>query len=358
MPKKSASFLWVTGLLAIVIVLLLIGLGGGMLLGQRWLVEETAVPTTSRLIRSTPTSTALSALPTISVNPVTIPPPSPPTISLSPTPSPLPLPSPTPSPSPMPVSASERQVMGYSGQRRPIELVRLGHGERWFVLIGAMHGGTECNTSGVIEGIIKQLVAEPTLLPDDATIYAVPLINQDGCAANTRGNANGVDLNRNWNTPDWQADAEASNGINIGSGGSQPFSEPETQLLRDWLLDLQTNAPTGSLVVISYHSAVPQTGLVQPGYIRPGEPGLLSDQLARHYSETTGYFYSATWVGNYAITGEFIYWANLQNIVAMDVELPDREVANTIPTGRTETHIETNLRGLLSVINISKNNAK
>jgi hypothetical protein len=242
-------------------------------------------------------------------------------------------------------------VVGFSVQERPIELVRLGHGERWFVLLGALHGGHECNTSGVVEGVLDHFVAEPDNLPVNVTLYAFPLINQDGCAANTRSNANGVDLNRNWDTPDWRADAETPAGVVTGSGGPYPFSEPETQLLRDRLLNLQATSPTGSLVVISYHSVVPQTGLVQPGYLRPGEPGFLSNDLALQYSELTGYLYSAIWVGNYTISGEFIYWANLHDIVAIDVELPDREMANTVPNGWTESHLETNLRGILGLIN-------
>jgi hypothetical protein len=260
---------------------------------------------------------------------------------------------PTPTPSLTPIPWFERRVIGYSAQDLPIEQVRLGNGERWFVLLGALHGGHECNTSGVVEGIIEYFNAEPDQLPADVTLLAIPLINQDGCAANTRNNANGVDLNRNWDTPDWQADAEASGGIVAGSGGSHPFSEPETQLLRDWLLILQA-AIARPLVVISYHSAVPQTGLVQPGYLLPGQPGVLSRELALQYSEVTGYRYSDIWVGNYTITGELVYWANLQGIVAMDVELPDRGAADTIPVGWSETHIQTNLRGVLRILSLGE----
>lgn len=231
--------------------------------------------------------------------------------------------------------------------------MRLGHGERWFVLLGALHGGHECNTSGVVEGIIEYFKTEPAQLPANVTLFAIPLINQDGCAANTRNNANGVDLNRNWDTPDWQADAQAAVGLVVGAGGPQPFSEPETQLLRDWLLALQAAADR-PLVVISYHSTVPQTGLVQPGYYQPGEPGHQSEQLALRYSEITGYRYSETWVGNYTITGELVYWANLQGIVAIDVELPDRGAANTVPAGWSETHIQTNLRGVLGLVRLGE----
>ena len=250
----------------------------------------------------------------------------------------------------IPLARFERQIIGYSVQQRPIELVRLGLGSRWFLLLGALHGGSECHTSDVVAGILGHFMLIPEDFPADVTLYAVPLINQDGCATNTRNNANGVDLNRNWGTPDWQTDAEAASGIIFGAGGPHPFSEPETQLMRDLLIALRNAAPQNKLVVISYHSAVPQTGLVQPGYIGPNQPGFVSSQLAQQYSRTTGYLYSTNWVGNYNITGELIYWANLQDIVALDVELPDRGAADSIPAGWTATHIETNLRGIMALL--------
>ncbi|MBK7179379.1 MAG: hypothetical protein IPH82_19735 [Chloroflexi bacterium] len=85
-----------------------------------------------------------------------------------------------------------------AGQPHRVSAFR--HGERWFVLLGALRGDKECNTSGVVEGIIAHFTNRPDELPNDVTIYAIPLINQDGCTTYTRSNANGVDLNRNWDT--------------------------------------------------------------------------------------------------------------------------------------------------------------
>lgn len=357
MREKRNSFWRIFFLLVVGLSLLLISMGVGILVGQIWPGDEgeTAVSSPPTPTAPIENPAALSTIPP-SITP-TIAPTEPkpadtimPTMTFPPTLTPSPIPSATPSPSPTAFWVS-RQVLGYSLQERPIELVQIGQGENWFILLGALHGGLECNTTGVVEGIIEYFVANPQDLPPDVTLFAIPRINQDGCAANTRSNANNVDLNRNWDTPDWQADAEASAGIIPGSGGEFPFSEPETQLLRDWLLAQQLQAPNGQLVVVSYHSAVPRTGLAQPGYIQPGQPGFTSNQFALEYSNTTGYLYSATWVGNYTITGEFIHWANLQNIVALDVELPDREAANTIPAGWSETHIQTNIRGVLAIIN-------
>jgi hypothetical protein len=132
---------------------------------------------------------------------------------------------------------------------------------------------------------------------------------------------------------------------------SAPFSEPETAALQNWLLGLKQQSPDGELRVVSYHSVVPNTGLAQPAYAVYGTPEPRSEALARQYAEVTGYLYSAVWVGTYTITGEFIHWAGDNGVIAFDVELPDRNSADSIPVGWSETHIETNLRGLLAVMN-------
>jgi len=232
-----------------------------------------------------------------------------------------------------------------------LEFFRLGTGARWFVVIGAIHGGTECNTSGVVKGLADRIIDNPLLLPQDASLFVLPLSNPDGCILKTRANANGIDLNRNWDTDDWIADAEGPFGVISGSGGPTPFSEPETLALRDWLLSLRNDpAHKGPVRLISYHSAVPPSGLTLPAYHDGIKPERLSKEMALIYSEETGYPYSSEWVGNYDITGELIHWAFDNQIVTIDVELPDRNPANTVPDGRSETHIDTALRGLLAII--------
>jgi predicted deacylase len=235
-----------------------------------------------------------------------------------------------------------------------VEVVQIGQGTKPFVIIGAIHGGHECNTRDLVRGIISRLTAEPDLLPPHVTLYALPVVNPDGCTAGTRFNAHQVDLNRNWGTDDWLADAEGPGGIRAGSGGQSPFSEPETSLLRDWLLALQSQYPDEPLRIISYHSVVPDSGMVQPGYSQPGQPNPAAMALAQNYANVTGYLYSNIWVGNYTITGEFIHWANDQGLIAVDVELPDKNGADTIPLGWSETHIENNLRALLAVLTIGE----
>jgi hypothetical protein len=251
-----------------------------------------------------------------------------------------------------PLPWSEREPLGYSAQGREIEVVRLGNGRRWFAALAAIHGAHECHTNLLAEAMLDRLQGEPELLPADVTLFFVPLANPDGCALDTRNNANGVDLNRNWDTNDWTADAQGPDGLVAGSGGPHPLSEPETVLLRDWLLALRQGSPDGELRIISFHSAVPDTGLAQPAYNATGRPDPASEKVAMTYADATGYRYSPVWVGTYQITGELIHWAGENGFVAIDVELPDREPPDNVPAGWTESHLETNLRGLLHVLSL------
>lgn len=229
-------------------------------------------------------------------------------------------------------------------QGRDIEVLRFGLGPRRFFVVGSIHGGSECNTSALVERLAEHIRGEPGLIPPDVTLYLVPLLNPDGCALETRFNARGVDLNRNWGAQDWTTDAEWSGGVVNGSGGPWPFSEPETNALRAWLLALDERPRQGALQGIFYHSAVPPTGLAQPGQG--------ASALAHAFADATGYRYSTAWVGDYVVTGGAIDWAAEHGLLVMNVELPDRDGPDTIPPGWSETHFEVNLRGLLKVIHL------
>lgn len=75
------------------------------------------------------------------------------------------------------------------------------------LLIGGIHGDELTSISMVFRWM--DWVQQP-----DAALYhwrVIPLANPDGLKAkpSTRFNANGVDINRNFNTPDWDKDAQA-----------------------------------------------------------------------------------------------------------------------------------------------------
>ena len=113
---------------------------------------------------------------------------------------------------------------------RAIRVVELGRGPRWVAVIGGIHQGNEANTSVLANLLLDHFQANPDLIPDGVGVAFIPDLNPDGAVAGTRENANGVDLNRNWDA-DWQPDSYGPSGLVVGGGGTKPFSEPETRAL-------------------------------------------------------------------------------------------------------------------------------
>lgn len=137
---------------------------------------------------------------------------------------------PAPAAQAMPVPVTQRVVIGHSVQGRPIVAYHrytLGQlGARPFLVVGQMHGDEETG---------KRVVAQlrTRALPADVDLWIIPTVNPDGDAHNTRGNAHGIDLNRNFPVS-W---VRRSKGTRYYSG-HKAASEPETRAVRAFLLDL------------------------------------------------------------------------------------------------------------------------
>jgi hypothetical protein len=205
-------------------------------------------------------------------------------------------------------------TIGHSVQGHAIEALRIGEGPRSIVLVGSIHG-SEGNTTILVNSLVEHLTANLHLFPPDISVYLIPTLNPDGLAAGTRYNANGVDLNRNWDTPNWQADTYDAAGRRAGGGGAHPFSEPETAAMAGWLLALREQS--SSVTVVFYHSAYPPSGLVLGGSV--GEP------LTPAYASVVGY--SRTVPGRpgwtaYPVTGVAPHWCGTQDIGCFEIEMP------------------------------------
>jgi murein peptide amidase A len=114
-------------------------------------------------------------------------------------------------------AAGERRVIGHSAQGRPIVLFDSDPSadSLKLLVVGAIHGN---ETAGM--GVARRLLASAPL--PRVELLIVPTINPDGVTAGTRGNAHGVDLNRNF-PHDWRP---LSGGEYSGPG---PLSEPESR---------------------------------------------------------------------------------------------------------------------------------
>jgi protein MpaA len=115
-------------------------------------------------------------------------------------------------------------LLGHSWQGRPIDAIEVGnpHGTRVLV-VGCIHGDEQ--------GGIPIARALEKLAPHDLDLWIVPVLNPDGVAADTRKNAHGVDLNRNF---PWRWRRMGG----VYESGPRPLSERESRIAHALILRL------------------------------------------------------------------------------------------------------------------------
>jgi protein MpaA len=87
----------------------------------------------------------------------------------------------------------QQRMLGRSWEGRPIHVARLGDPDaaRRVLVVGCIHGN-ECAGLAVTRQLLRAPVA--------ADLWVLPNLNPDGYARRSRGNARGVDLNRDFDT--------------------------------------------------------------------------------------------------------------------------------------------------------------
>jgi protein MpaA len=116
----------------------------------------------------------------------------------------------------LPAVAVEHRIIGTSVQGRPIMCTVLGKGQDVTLIMATIHGDEPVGTP-LVQRLANYLQSKPSLLAGRKVVL-LPLVNPDGMANNTRYNAKGVDLNRNFAAGNWH---------NSAQNGRSPFSEPE-----------------------------------------------------------------------------------------------------------------------------------
>src|SRR5581483_11718720 len=109
-------------------------------------------------------------------------------------------------------------VLGRSLRGRPIVGIEVGDlgARRRALIVGCIHGNEQAGIA-----IARWLAATPP--PKGVDLWVVPVLNPDGVAAGTRGNGEGVDLNRNF---PWRW--RRLEGVYFS--GPRPLSEPESRV--------------------------------------------------------------------------------------------------------------------------------
>ncbi len=120
-----------------------------------------------------------------------------------------------------------RKVIGRSVQGRSIMAFRKGNPDATtkVVVVGQMHGDEK---GGVMTA---RYIRDRLPVDSDVDLWIVPTMNPDGFVHNTRRNAHGVDLNRNFPTNGWTRTSPGS----ITYSGPSRASEPETRAMVDFL---------------------------------------------------------------------------------------------------------------------------
>lgn len=196
-----------------------------------------------------------------------------------------------------------------------ISRTALGAGENAILLIGGIHSGYAPSTVQIAEAVEAHFRDNPELVPDGSTLYVIsnfnpsarPLVRQ----LEGRYNANGVDLNRNFNC-NWTPNPVILSQTRVGAGGGGALEEPEARMLEDWIVN---HVRPNAVIVLG----------ASGGEIIAGGCGgatAASADLAQLYEQASG----IPVTGGSDVTGDVTDWlASSRNIPAIFVLVSDLE---------------------------------
>ena len=161
------------------------------------------------------------------------------------------------------------------------------------LVLGCMHGD---------EPQGEYLIKEYLNFNPNTKLMFVPCVNPDGVASKTRVNSNGVDINRNFPTKNWELTEK-----NEFFGGEKPMSEIETKFLVDVIEQTKPN------LILTLHAPFKVVNY-------DGD----AQEVAEKISEIIGYPVEAS-IG-YPTPGSFGTWAGIEHeIPTITLEL-DEEI--------------------------------
>lgn len=129
------------------------------------------------------------------------------------------------------VAALPWETLAMSREGRPIRQATFGSGPRRVLWVGGIHGD-EAEGAHATNALPAAFLAAADAA-ERVTLVVIEDLNPDGRARHRRGNARGVDLNRNFPAASFHAGR---------TGGPEPLSEPESlalfELVVGWRPDL------------------------------------------------------------------------------------------------------------------------
>lgn len=244
-------------------------------------------------------------------------------------------------------SSLPTESIGTSVGGRDITAYHYGTGSKEILFVGGIHGGYEWNTSLIAYEFMDYLVQNPSAIPASVKVTVIPALNPDGLAKVTghdgrfvasdvnssaavqvagRFNANMVDLNRN-SSCDWKATGVWQS--KTVSGGTAPFSEPESMAFQKYV---EAHSPAAAVVWYSAAGGV---------YASSCDEGVLpaTDSLTQLFAKASGYPAHENF-DSYALSGDITNWLAKMNIPAISVLL----------TNHTDTEWAKNLAGIKAVL--------
>jgi protein MpaA len=183
---------------------------------------------------------------------------------------------------------------------RPIVAVQIQDSpHRPVIAIGSIHGDESMGLE-----VVERLRNSPDI-PEGLNLWVIPTVNPDGLAASVRGNARGVDLNRNFATDDWQFVGQGSEKYS----GEAAASEVETRAVQQFVLEQQP------LLVVWWH---------QFGYYVDEQRTVANFDLIRRFSELTGLPIADVGCGSTPCVGNATVFinSNIEGASSFVVELP------------------------------------
>ncbi|MEW5820509.1 MAG: M14 family zinc carboxypeptidase [Cyanobacteriota bacterium] len=209
------------------------------------------------------------------------------------------------------------QYKSIKGKDIPVAII--GTGDNCILVLACMHGDEQQG-----KYIAMKLLAyyeENKLAISNKKMIVVPVVNPDGYELNIRGNARGVDINRNFPTKNW---VKSENKDDYFSGDA-PSSEPETRTIID-LIKIYKPA-----FILSFH---------QPyKIINYDGPAIKSAQLLAKFNK-----YEILEDIGYPTPGSLGNYAGIErNIPIITLELPENETDEIV--------WRDNCLGLIAVIN-------